>query len=747
MKQKTKKFWAFFIVLAVGFSSLNGMAIAANNPVKPTVDAPDEMVNNTLPVFTMAIPSVSSKSSNTIATKDVSSLSKTKSILQIENVKSTLTDAQKKLSTDLLQLVNSSSLPEGQNRENLKMQMENLGQFRPASSVSLAIDGRVADDLVYVYIYLKPFEGTQTIESYVWEITDMDEENHLAVAWVEVKDLETLASQELVRTIRTVIPPFVRIGSVTTEGDAIHRTADVRSNYSQSGSGMKIGIISDGVDHWTDAQISGDLPAGLTVLSNTQGGDEGTAMLEIVHDMAPGADLYFHDCGANTVAFNDAIDDLVAAGCDVVCDDIGWIAQPFFEDGTVASHLASVLASNDIIYVSSAGNAGNKHYQGDYYPISGSTQHDFSHGGTTPYLYLQMQAGGSVRIVLQWNDQFGYSGNDYDLGLYSFNSASYVAASVNTQNGDDDPLEFISYTVSGGTATGDYAIVVDKYSGVGKTLEVFIYPGPGCGVYTNNIDPVDSIFGHAAVPNAIAVGAIDANDPGNDDIEPFSSQGPVTISYPTPVSRPKPDISGIDGVAVTGAGGFPDDFHGTSAAAPHIAAIAAQIWGAYPDKTGNEIRTMLYSSAVDLGSAGYDSVFGYGRSDALEAFESIVPPTVKTFNPSSPVSDVEGVTREFNLTTDQTVTVNLLINGTIVQTNTSVTFASYTNTSATLGTWNVSAVASNENGTDMKTWIWNVSDTDPIAEFSAIPQIGFKPLVVNFTDLSSSYDGIVSWFW
>jgi subtilisin family serine protease len=286
-----------------------------------------------------------------------------------------------------------------------------------------------------------------------------------------------------------------------------------------------------------------------------------------------------------------------------------------------------VLASNDIIYTSSAGNAGQKHYQGDYYNIPLSTQHDFSRGGTIwHYLYLNMQAGGSVRIVLQWNDQFGSSGNDYDLGLYSYGSNSYVAGSAATQDGNDDPLEFISYTVPGGTATGNYAIVVDKCSGAGKTLEVFIYPGSGCSVYSDNINATDSIFGHAAVPGAIAVGAIDASDPGNDDIEPFSSLGPVTISYPSPVSRAKPDICGIDGVTVTGAGSFPSTCYGTSAAAPHIAAIAAQLWSAFPNSTGDEIRTMLNDSAVDLGSAGYDNIYGYGRADALDAFEA-GPPT------------------------------------------------------------------------------------------------------------------------
>ena len=601
-------------------------------------------------VFAVAIPSIASESMVVRNDTGIPAGSETKSILPAENVKSNLTDAQKKLSTDLLQLLNSNFLPEGQNREKLEMQMKRLGQFRPASSVSPTGDGRVAGDLVYVYVHLKPLAGTRTIEPYVWEVTDRDEENHLAVAWVEVKNLETLASLEAVRTVRTVMPPMVRTGLVTTEGDAIHRTSDVRATYSQSGSGVKVGIISDGVDNRATAQSSGDLPASLTVLNNRYGGDEGTAMLEIVHDMVPGADLYFHDCGANTVEFNAAIDALVAAGCGVVCDDIGWITQPFFEDGIIASHLTSVLASNDIIYVSSAGNAAQEHYQGDYYPIPSSTQHDFSRGGTTGYyLYLYMPAESSVRIILQWNDQFGYSGNDYDLGLYSYDTSSYVAVSVNTQDGDGDPLEFISYTVPGGTPTGDYAIVVDKWSGDGKTLEVFIYPDPGCSIYANNINASDSIFGHAAVPDAIAVGAIDASDSGNDDIEYFSSQGPVTISYPSPVSRSKPDLCGIDGVTVTGAGGFPSPFYGTSAAAPHVAAIAAQLWGAYPEKTGDEIRTVLYDSAVDLGSAGYDNVFGYGRADALNAYESEEQPAIWVDPTSFELSLLQNTSEDYTL--------------------------------------------------------------------------------------------------
>jgi len=564
------------------------------------------------------------RSSNKNAT-DISSAYKAKSILQIRDVKSNLTDAQKKLSTDLLQLLDSSFLPHEQERGTLETQMTYLRQFRPASSVSPARDGRVAGDMVYVYVHLKPFAETRTIDPYVWEVTDRDEENHLAVAWVELNDLETLASQEEVRTLRMVMSPILRTGSVTTEGDAIHRTYDVRTTYAQSGSGVKVGIISDGVDHWTAARDSGDLPTDLTILNNRIGGDEGTAILEIVHDMVPDADLYFHDCGYNTVAFNDAIDALVDAGCDVVCDDIGWICEPFFEDGIIASNLTSVLASNDIVYVSSAGNAGQRHYQGDYSDSGYYDIHD-------KVWYIDFNPGSSARIVLQWNDEFGASGNDYDLHLRDYYTGKVLLYSNGVQDGDDDPLEFIS-VINTGSSIVECFITVANYEGTAatKTLEVFIYPSNGAYVYANNIDPADSIFGHPAVPGAIAAGAIDARDPGNDDIEPFSSQGPVTISHPSPVSRPKPDLSGVDGVLISGAGGFGQwdgsnyRFYGTSAAAPHIAAIAAQMWGAYPSKTGDEIRTVLYSSAVDIGSAEYDNVFGYGRVDAVEAYEDLEP--------------------------------------------------------------------------------------------------------------------------
>jgi hypothetical protein len=491
------------------------------------------------------------------------------------------------------------------------------------------------EDLVYVSVSLQPGQETRVIDPFCWKVTDRDEEHSIAVAWVGVSQLITLASMDEVRTLQTVYPPVIYTGSVTTEGDGILRADQVRTLYGYRGSGMKVGIISDGVDSWTDARATGDLPADLNVLSNTVGGDEGTAILEIVHDIAPDAALAFHDCGANTIAFNQAIDDLVAAGCNIICDDIGWIGQPFFEDGTVASHVSNVISTYNVIYVTSAGNNAAKHYQGAYYDNSVYPGfHDFSSGSSAlKDLYVDIPPGEEITVILQWNDQFGVSSNDYDLYLYDESTDSIVAGSASTQSGTQDPLEGFIFTNSGSSLiVGD--IWVTKYSApTPRILEVFIYPSSGVTVYSNNLNSADSIFGHPAVPGAVTVGAIDASDPGNDNIESYSSRGPVTISYPSAVSRQKPDISGIDDVSVTGAGVFPSTFRGTSASAPHIAGILAQVWGAKPTMTATQMKTLLSNKAIDLGSSGFDTTFGYGRADALNMMNPT--PVLTAISPNS----------------------------------------------------------------------------------------------------------------
>ncbi len=553
-------------------------------------------------------------------------VSQTEAVWDAGFSKDTLSPAQKKLSTDLLQLSNECYLPPGQTYEALKVRMEKAGQLSPVDSFPRPVTNSAGsqEDIspggaqkAYVYVYLEASASSHVLDPYC-ELETWDGDNKIAVAWVPVDSLETLASLPGVTGVRTVIPPVTRSGSVSTEGDSILNSSLLRDRYGVSGEGIQIGIISDGVDNLADAVATGDLPDSVAVLGNSVGGDEGTAMLEIVHDLAPGAELYFHDCGKTNYEFNSAIDALVEAGCTVVCDDIGWLGEPYFEDGIVASHVAEVIRDHDILYVSSSGNSAGSHYQGVFFD-NGSGWHDFSEGrGEEQNLRLNISPSGDAWILLEWDDPWEYSGNDYDLYLVNDDNSEIITASINTQDGNDLPLEYILFT-NEERRTLNASLRVEKKSGEARELELYIYK-------TYDIDPSylvaeDSIFGHPAVPGAVAVGAIRAGDPGNDDIEYFSSRGPVTIAYPVPESRLKTDISGIDGVSITGAGGFPNPFYGTSASAPHVAAVAGLVWSAFPEKSSMDVKRLLYTSTVDLGDPGYDTVFGYGRADALRMYE------------------------------------------------------------------------------------------------------------------------------
>ncbi|MDD4750093.1 MAG: S8 family serine peptidase, partial [Methanosarcinaceae archaeon] len=546
-------------------------------------------------------------------------------------------EVQKKLSSDLLQLTNSSFLPPGSSRTELVKQMEGLEQIKyTTKNPDFRENGKrigkigksepetketqtLKTELVHVYIRFYPGSDPKSAKVYMENITGQAEE--LYAAWVKIDALEALASLKTVQNIRTVLPPFRRTGPYLTEGDAIHNCAEVREKYGLTGKGIKIGILSNGVDNLNSAVANKDLPANLSVLRNTQGGDEGTAMLEIVHDIAPGAELYFHDSGNNVLAFNAAIDALVAAGCDIICDDIGWITEPFFEDGIVAAHVQQVIEKEGILYVSSAGNDALNHYQGEFYP-SESNFHDFSEGKSDlKALYINLPPEGSLFVVLQWNDKWGQSSNDYNLYLWDLKSEELLAVSNSVQDGEGEPVEFLLYGNMKETAT-DVAVLVNKYAGEARLLEVYLYPLRALS-YSENLKAEDSIFGHPAALGAVSVGAIEASDPRNDQIEPYSSIGPVSIFYPAYELRKKPEISGIDGVQVSGAGGFPSPFYGTSASAPHVAALAGLVWSAKPEKSGSEIRAALLKTAKDRGALGYDTIFGYGLADALAMYKEL----------------------------------------------------------------------------------------------------------------------------
>ncbi|WP_424357759.1 NBR1-Ig-like domain-containing protein [Methanocella sp. MCL-LM] len=557
------------------------------------------------------------------------------------------TGYQYKLSSDLLQLSNNSLLPPGVSIESFRNTMVEQHQLIPSDS-KIIVDSTlipITTDLVYVYVYLTPNSSTHAIDHLVWNVTSRDESFKFAAAWVYVKNLTYLASSENVRYVESVTPPHRNVGSVTTEGDAIMKTNEVRSIYGYTGSGIKVGVISDGVTNIEQSQASGNLPYNVVVLSEGMG-DEGTAMLEIIHDMAPGAQLYFHDSGDNVIEFTNAIDALVNQGCTVIVDDMRWINEPFFEDGYVASHVTSVVANRNVIYINSAGNYAENHYQEQY--------HDDGFYYHNRHIPIVIPPSSSVRIILEWNDKWGESTNDYVLRLYDSNG-NLVGYNDNWQGlGYPNPYESIVYTNYYSTSR-TYYIYIENYNGKAqsKTLEIYTF---GAKIDPSYNTASDSIFSHAAVPGVITVGAIDAYDLGNDDIQMYSSRGPVTISHPSAQTRQKPDICGIDDVRISGAGNFGSYyygnyyFYGTSAAAPSVAAVVADLWSAYPTKNKDEIKSLLYWSATDIGAAGFDNTYGFGRVDALQAVRSGFQPNAIVVTNDIPATMQIGKTYTVNLT-------------------------------------------------------------------------------------------------
>ncbi len=493
------------------------------------------------------------------------------------------------------------------------------------SRVARPGDVRINDGRIQVY--LVPAENVSAPDllsaafGLAMKVELVDAESRRIQAWVEAASVRTLASLHEVG--RILLPDYAvtRTGSVTSAGDGILRADALRAREGLDGSGVKVGIISDSASmaSLNGAFLSGDLPdpSAIMIGANPAGTDEGTAMMEIVHDLAPGAGLAFY--GVETdLDMVTAIEWLTStAGCDVIVDDLGFFFEPYFEDGPIAKKAADVIARG-VSYHSAAGNEAAEHYAGTYRPVGvGSVErHDFGGGDTT--MKIRIGGGGVASVILQWSEPFGQAGDDYDLVVLGADEATELASSRAVQDGNDDPIEAVQLTNSGSSPV-IRNITIERKSGVVDDLRMFVL---GATVLEHAV-LAGSIFGQPGAAGVVAATAISAFDPGHDTIESFASRGPTRIDFPLPALRAKPDLASIDGVAVSGQSGFPTTFFGTSAAAPHTAALAALLLQGGLT-TPAEVRSCLQQGAVDLGAPGADDIFGAGRADALAAFDACV---------------------------------------------------------------------------------------------------------------------------
>lgn len=487
--------------------------------------------------------------------------------------------------------------------------------------------------------------------------------NDLLVAVVPSTSLEQVASRPDVRRVvapskmttngfgRALPRKMMFVGATTSQGYIAHRAADTIKTLGITGAGVKVGVLSDSASAARIAALvaTGDLPADTVVLPGQEGAgsDEGTAMMEIIHDTAPGAKLYFATAFNGVQSFADNILALAAAGCKVIVDDVSYFNESVFMDGPIAQAV-NIVTSQGVTYISSAGNSGSKTagtsgaWEGDFVnggPVSGVVgtfeggQGSFhSFGGQ---LSNVLTAASTSAYALKWSDPNGASANDYDLFILDSTGTTIKRFSAASQTGTQDPVELAS---AANTVAGDRLVVV-LYDGVARALHVNTNRG------RLQINTPGVVFGHNAARNTVSTAAVFWNSARTgtkpfvggaaNRNEIFSSDGPRRIFY-NPDGSPitagnvlfatnggevlqKPDLAGADGVS-TKTPGF-GIFYGTSAAAPHLAAIAAMVLEAKPGYTPAQVKQAMIASALDNMAAGVDRDSGYGIAMALKAVQ------------------------------------------------------------------------------------------------------------------------------
>lgn len=469
---------------------------------------------------------------------------------------------------------------------------------------------------------------------------------------------------------------ITRTGLVTSQGDHAMGSDSARTTYSVTGAGSTVGVLSDSYNCLGGAPTgvgSGDLPAGVVVLAEEtgcgSGSDEGRAMAEIVHDVAPGAAIQFHSAFNGEADFAQGIIDLKNAGSRIIVDDVGYFTEPFFQDGVIAQAVDTVVAGG-AAYFSSAGNSARQSYDSTFRPSTvyaagafgasflGGTAHDFDSGaGVDNFQRLTCNPGGSLTLSLQWDNPYPSLGGpaptaNVDVYLLNEPPTTLYTRSVTVQP-PSDPVEIFGVNCGSGTTPMNVMIVLRS----GTAPSRIKYVNYGGSITVNEYDTQSpTSVGHPNAAGAVATGAAayfltPAYGTTPPVLDYYSSAGGVPILFlpdgtpiPGGTTRAKPELTAPDGGDNTFFGGDYEgngwpNFFGTSAAAPHAAGVAALMRQVNNTLTPAQIKTAMQNTAIDMLrketggfggpqvniGAGFDNDSGSGLLSAPAALAAVVP--------------------------------------------------------------------------------------------------------------------------
>ena len=437
----------------------------------------------------------------------------------------------------------------------------------------------------------------------------------------------------------------IATGDRAMRSDVVRDTMTVPGTSTPiTGAGVKVGVISSSFDARTPGAANADaalgyLPANpdgtsaVTVLSDlsSSSGDEGRAMAELIHQVAPGAQLYFATGSSSQADFAKAVSALAQAGCNVIVDDLTYRASPFYQvtDGGIDAAEAAAVAQGVSVFTS-AGNYGQAFLEQTFAPqqttlADGTTAaaHIFDNG--TPYERITVPAGTSTattRIDLQWTAPFqgvDASGAPDALTLKVFNADGSFRGAAGVQRLDGVPTTDLEYLFPNLTSATDYQIAVYLNDGqVSPDAFKFILSEGGTGTGPGGIihDPAagqgsGDVRGQQLIPGVNTVGeSYFANSPAFGLSPTYnegdSGVGPGTLLFdsagnllPSPVDAGKVTFDAPTGIS-TNVPGF-TSFFGTSAAAPNAAAVAALMLQANPGLTPSQVTALMQQSALDQG--------------------------------------------------------------------------------------------------------------------------------------------------
>ena len=469
---------------------------------------------------------------------------------------------------------------------------------------------------------------------------------------------------------------------------------EARDLFGLDGSGVTVGILSDSFDLATEAAdesgpvatkaaddvASEDLPGncGAEIPTNVLEEDkevgeppvdEGRAMAQIVHDIAPEANVAFASAFNGEDSFAANVEALAGiGGAKVIADDVFYLEEPFFQDGPVAAAIDKVVEAG-ATYLTAAGNNNLIDAEGHeiaswetpLYRDAGSCPQevqavtgtkgshclDFAPGTQVDRTFgIKVKPGAELVVDLQWDEPWYGVGTDLDAYLLD-TSGNLVAISWADNIKTQRPLEVIQWE-NKTSSQRTVQLAINRFSGASPRLKFGLLDnGPGVAgteyPRSTGDDVVGpTIFGHNGSGDAISVGAIRFDE--LTEPQRYSSRGPVRHDFgpvigteaAAPLGSPeilsKPDVIAADCVATTFFGRLTEsgwEFCGTSAAAPHAAGVAALMLEAEPAGTAAALRLALQASAVPVGEFGSCAV-GAGLVEAVGGLEELLSPSAFT---------------------------------------------------------------------------------------------------------------------